>query len=73
MKVGWIANIIVLIGTFLVGEKRRSAFLWLAAGEALWAAVGLARKETDIAFVCIIFTVMALVNYYKWGVAHETS
>lgn len=63
---GWIANILVLVGTFLVGEKKRTAFLWIAAGELLWVLVGVSRQELDITVICIIFTIMALWNYIKW-------
>lgn len=70
---GWIANVLVVVGTFLIGEKRRSGFAWIAIGEALWVITGAARNEADIAVICIIFTVMAMTNYYKWGVAGETT
>lgn len=63
---GWIANILVLIGTFLIGEKKRSAFLWMAVGELLWVVVGMSRRELDITVICVIFTAMAVWNYIKW-------
>ncbi len=63
----WVANVILIVGLFLVGERKRSAFVWTAAGEALWLGASLAEGRLDMAFICAVFLVMAVVNYFKWG------
>ena len=64
---GWIANLLIFIGTYLVGRKDRRAFVFTAIGEAVWTWVAVQRDMTDLAAVCAVFGLMALWNYRKWG------
>jgi hypothetical protein len=63
----WIANALVLVGLFLVGGKRRSAFVWTFAGEVLWTIAGIRAGMYDLASICAVFAAMAAVNWWRWG------
>jgi hypothetical protein len=64
---GWAANVFLLIGMYLVGEKRRSAFLFTIVGELLYVWRGLDTGQTDLAVICLLFGAGAAWNWRKWG------
>lgn len=63
----WVANALVLVGLFLVGGKRRSAFVWTFFGEVLWTVAGLRAGMYDLASICAVFAGMAAWNWHRWG------
>ena len=63
----WVANGLIVIGMILIGGKRRSAFLFSAAGELLWTGAAAVKGMWDLAFICGLFVVLALVNWKRWG------
>lgn len=63
---GWVANVFVLIGMWRLGTKARGAFLWTVAGEALWVIYGFYLGMLDIALICILFGLMAAINWWRW-------
>lgn len=63
---GWVANLLIFAGTWLVGRKDRRAFIFTAVGEAVWTAVAIERGFTDLAVVCAVFGLMAIWNFFKW-------
>jgi hypothetical protein len=65
--VTWVANALVLVGLYLAGNKARSAFAFTAVGETIWAASAAAERRWDLASICAVFAVLAVVNYRKWG------
>lgn len=62
----WIANALIVIGLWLIGSKRRSAFLFSVLGEAIWTAVSLWRGMYDLAAICAVFAVLAVRNWWMW-------
>jgi len=64
---GWVANIFILIGMFLIGEKNRTAFLFSITGEAIWALYAAIIGMWDLAIICIVFCIVAFRNWVKWG------
>lgn len=67
----WIANLLVLVGLYLIGRKIRCAFLFSAVGEAIWTVCSASEGRWDLASICAVFTVMAVWNYVKWGRTNE--
>jgi hypothetical protein len=65
--IGWIGNVFLLLGLYLIGFKFRPAFLLSAVGEVIWTVLALQRHQYDLAFMCVFFCVMALRNFVKWG------
>lgn len=64
--IGWIANIIILVGMIGIGDRKRSAFLVTMIGEVIWATVGITRGEIDLTVICVLFAGIAGRNYLKW-------
>ena len=66
---GWFANLLLLIGVYLIGRKDRRAFIFYGSGEAVWTACAIRMDLIDLAVVCAVFSFMAGWNYYRWGAA----
>lgn len=64
---GWVANILILIGMYLLGEHNRHAFLFSIAGEAIWGVMGALMGRWDLALICGIFCLGTFRNWLKWG------
>ena len=63
----WFANLLIIVGLYCTSPKRRWPFLVTAAGEAIYVASSVVRGQVDLAFICIIFMVLAIRNFNKWG------
>jgi len=64
---GWIGNLLILIGVWNLGNRKRIAFLFAIAGESLWAANAWAAGWYDLMFISMIAVLMAGRNWIKWG------
>jgi hypothetical protein len=64
--VTWVANALILWGMYLVGRKRKACFLFSATGELIWTVCACRSGQYDLAFICGVFVVVALLNYRKW-------
>lgn len=64
---GWVGNIFLVIGIWLVGYKNRKAFIFSVLGESIWLAYSIKREMYDLAFICVIFGGLAIRNWYLWG------
>lgn len=62
----WIANAFIITGLYLVGNKKRGAFLYTITGETLWLVAAIGWQLWSMAFVCAIFVGLAVRNYIKW-------
>lgn len=64
---GWLAVIITLYGSYLVGEKCKRGFVCQIVGNLLWAAVGITRgMQWDLIAVSLAFVVLYVINLRKW-------
>ena len=64
---GWLATIIMLYGSLLVGEKKKTGFLCQITGNVLWAYVGLTRGgQIDLIVVSLAFVALYIRNYIMW-------
>lgn len=63
-----IAGVLELLGIWLVGRKKKSGFLFAAAGGIVWI---IAVIRTGVMFGLLIVVLPALglnvYNYFKWG------
>lgn len=64
---GWIGNVFIVLGLWGVGNRARNAFLLSAAGEAFWIANAGLRGDWALGSICVVFFLMALRSYVKWG------
>src|SRR5689334_5719278 len=58
-RVGWIGNVFIVIGIWLVGYKDRRCFLFSVVGELAWVVHALRRGQYDLAVICILFGALA--------------
>lgn len=65
---GWLANALLLSGSFWVGAKRKTGFALIAAGELCWLTTLCHRTPLawDMVFICCVFGLMAAINYGRW-------
>lgn len=65
---GWIANALMLAGSFMVGGRRKTGFALIFAGEVCWFATVVSRWpiQWDMVFICSVFGLMAGVNWLRW-------
>lgn len=66
---GWIANVFLVLGNFFVGYKWRPALLLVAIGEAIWLVRCWQLAAWDMMFICVVFLILAIKNYWQWGKA----
>ena len=65
--IGWIGNGFIIVGAWLIGDKKRYAFLFSIVGELIWIWHSLAIGMYDLAAICLVFTVLAVRNWFKWA------
>lgn len=63
---GWVGNAFIVSGSWCLGNKWRHAFLLSIVGECFWIVQALKQGQTDLAFICVVFCVLALRNWLKW-------
>lgn len=65
---GWIANSLLLAGSFWVGAKRKTGFALIALGEVAWLVTVCNRSPLawDMVFICGVFGLMAGINWLRW-------
>lgn len=61
------ASALLFVGLWLLGHKRRSGFLFSIVGELAWVKAAVDRGMYDLSAVCVVFAVMAALNWRKWG------
>jgi len=62
----WIGNILIVIGLWQVGNKKRYAFILSIAGELLWVGYALQKNLNSLTVICLIFATIASINWFKW-------
>lgn len=65
--IGWVGNVFIVVGLFLVGRKDRRAFLFSIAGETAWIVNAALRHDWALVTICAVFNLMAFRNYLLWG------
>lgn len=63
----WLANALILIGSYRVGNRQRDAFLWTIAGEAVWTVYAASIGLYSLSFICVVFGLFSFRNWVKWG------
>lgn len=63
----WVGNAFLILGLVMTGGKRRFGWLFTVVGEVIWLVCSLAEARADMAFICLVFGVLAAVNWWRWG------
>jgi len=66
---GWIGNVFIVIGLWKIGSKKRNAFLFSIVGELTWMIKSMWIHQYDLAFITMVFFLLAIRSYIKWGTA----
>jgi len=68
--IGWIANALMLFGSYSVGNLHAWGFLCQLAGNALWAYIGVKRYEgkdrASLIGISVAFCLLYTYNFLKW-------
>lgn len=70
---GWLANALLLGGSFVVGGRNRTGFAVIAGGEFcwLWTVLNRSPVQWDMVFICFVFGAMAALNWWRWGYTQQ--
>lgn len=63
----WLANFLVLFGSYNVGQKRRYGFLLQLTGNVIWAWVGYSKGMADLSALTLAFVFLYAWNWRRWG------
>lgn len=63
----WIANLLIIAGLYLAGNKNKFAFAFTFIGEVIWSTAAASRGQWDLTFICGVFAILAAVNLIKWN------
>lgn len=66
---GWIANVFLVFGLWLAGNRWPYAFALTAIGELLWAVKTYRLRQWDMLFICVAFALLAMRNLWLWTIA----
>jgi hypothetical protein len=64
---GWAGNVLLCLGIWEIGNRRRRAHLITVVGEAAWIIKSFSVGQYDLAFICCVFAVLAFRCWVKWG------
>ena len=64
---GWLGNIFLVVGIWLIGCKLRVGFLFALVGELWWTLYARRTDQWSLLFICVVFDVIYVINYWKWG------
>lgn len=60
---GWIGNVILVIGHYSVGSKKRWAFLAVTIGEIIWIVASSLIGSPSMIFICAVFAALSIRNW----------
>lgn len=63
---GWIGNVLLLLGVWLLAEKRRAAWLFTVVGNAVWLTQSVRAGMPDLVFIQFTMVILAARNYWLW-------
>lgn len=66
----WLANLLLIVGAWQAGHKRRHAYANTFVGEILWLVVAsrsTSGEAVPMAVLCLIFAMLAARNWWLWG------
>ena len=62
----WIACVFEILGSLLIGNKKKSGFLFLIMGSIFWFLTAFSSGLNGLKMVSIIFFLINIRNYIKW-------
>lgn len=65
--VDWAATILTFLAIYLLGEKKRSGFVFMIAGNAAWLVLGWLTQSAAMLIANFGFFVLNMRGLVKWG------
>jgi len=63
----WIGNVLIFLGLWRLGSKKRDAFYWSIVGEAIYTWYGIENQIWSLVFLCIALLLNAVRGAYLWN------
>lgn len=63
---GWLGNSILFLASYLLGYRKRYAFVLVAIGECIWMVRAWQLAAWDLMACCAVFFILAVKNYRMW-------
>ncbi len=63
---GWIGNILCVIGLWQIGRKKRVGFLWTIASCVFWIIEGYNLGSLGLIFIETALGILSFHNWRKW-------
>lgn len=64
---GWIANILFLLGLVAVGNKCRVGFAMNAVANAIYMLIGVEKGMHDLFAISLCMATLDVCYFHKWG------
>jgi nicotinamide riboside transporter PnuC len=64
---GWIANLLQVVGLILVGRKNSLGWLFGIVAELLWILRAKEMNMADLMFISTLYIGVASYNFYRWN------
>ena len=68
----WIAFVLISVGNLLVGDDKKSGFVWIGIGSIIWMAIGFKIKDYALVATNIVGTIVMVRNWLKWRKTKKT-
>lgn len=65
--IGWIANILFIVGVYVLGNKKRWGFIVNLIANGLYGAIGIQHSMWDLTAISFLMCALNLWNYWKWS------
>lgn len=65
--VDWAATILTFLAIYLLGEKKRSGFIFMICGNVAWLALGWLTESAAMLLANLGFVILNLRGLVKWG------
>lgn len=67
LLISWIGTILISVGLWLIGRKKRIAFVFTFTGELFLLAYSIHLRSSSLIFIGVLFSILAAINWFKWG------
>jgi nicotinamide riboside transporter PnuC len=69
----WLAMVLTFGAIYLLGNKRRSGFAFMMAGNLCWVGVGVSASSIAMTMANVVFFTMNLRGLVRWSRKTEAS
>ncbi len=63
----WAGTVVLIVSAWVVGDKKRSAFIFALFGNLAWAIYGFQKGIPALVVVNLVFVVFNMRAWFKWG------